>query len=113
MRLINTENLQLVEFIGDKIPKYAILSHTWGEGEVTFQDWQDLEKASRREGSKRSPLLVPRLGLITSNIFGSTPTVSINPAVPSSPKRLIPCSNGTESQKYVTSISPMLKAPMA
>ncbi|KAJ2897679.1 hypothetical protein MKZ38_004504 [Zalerion maritima] len=31
----------MTEFI-DRIPHYAILSHTWGDEEVTFQDLQDL-----------------------------------------------------------------------
>jgi len=39
MRLLNTETLELQEFIGD-IPYYAILSHRWGEGEISFQDIQ-------------------------------------------------------------------------
>ncbi|KAI0123594.1 heterokaryon incompatibility protein-domain-containing protein [Xylariales sp. AK1849] len=38
MRLINTGNLEIHEFFGDRIPVYAILSHTWGKGEVTLQD---------------------------------------------------------------------------
>jgi len=50
MRLINTRTFALSEFFGDKIPKYAILSHTWGDDEVTLQDWNDLKKASRKEG---------------------------------------------------------------
>ncbi|RYN35548.1 hypothetical protein AA0114_g11715 [Alternaria tenuissima] len=34
------------DLIGDKIPPYAILSHTWKEGqEVTFADLQDLDNA--------------------------------------------------------------------
>lgn len=37
MRLLNTSTLELEEFFID-IPDYAILSHTWGEGEVSFQD---------------------------------------------------------------------------
>ncbi|KAF2489721.1 HET-domain-containing protein [Lophium mytilinum] len=40
MRLLNTRTLQLEEFGGDKSPQYAILSHTWGADEVTFQDLQ-------------------------------------------------------------------------
>ncbi|GLA07209.1 hypothetical protein AnigIFM60653_008163 [Aspergillus niger] len=40
MRLINAKTLELEEFMGRKIPKYAILSHTWGEDEVSFQDMQ-------------------------------------------------------------------------
>ncbi|KAK0385736.1 hypothetical protein NLU13_6913 [Sarocladium strictum] len=39
MRLINTQTLKLSEFYGDDVPPYAILSHTWGQNEVTFQEW--------------------------------------------------------------------------
>ncbi|KAI0547713.1 HET-domain-containing protein [Xylaria curta] len=40
MRLINTHTLDLEEFYGTEIPKYAILSHTWlRREEVTFQEW--------------------------------------------------------------------------
>ena len=43
MRLLKFEGdgeFSLIEFIGDKIPPYAILSHTWGADgeEVTFKD---------------------------------------------------------------------------
>jgi len=38
MRLLHTKTLELHEFFGDEIPPYAILSHTWGEGEVSFQE---------------------------------------------------------------------------
>ncbi|KAF2873710.1 heterokaryon incompatibility protein-domain-containing protein, partial [Massariosphaeria phaeospora] len=38
MRLIHAESLQLCEFFEDAIPRYAILSHTWHNDEVTFQD---------------------------------------------------------------------------
>ncbi|WAO95884.1 HET domain-containing protein [Fusarium falciforme] len=41
MRLINTKTLQLEEFNEDNRPLYAILSHTWGDQEVTFQHMQD------------------------------------------------------------------------
>jgi len=37
MRLINTGTLELQDFTLKAIPRYAILSHTWGEDEVTFQ----------------------------------------------------------------------------
>ncbi|KAH6881269.1 heterokaryon incompatibility protein-domain-containing protein, partial [Alternaria rosae] len=39
MRLINCSTLQLEEFLGTDIPRYAILSHTWGDGEVSFADF--------------------------------------------------------------------------
>jgi len=40
LRLKDDGEFSLVEFIGDKIPRYAILSHTWGADgeEVTFKD---------------------------------------------------------------------------
>lgn len=38
MRLINTATLQLEDFTLRDIPPYAILSHTWADDEVTFQD---------------------------------------------------------------------------
>lgn len=54
MRLINTESLTLEEFMGSgsHVPQYAILSHTWEEDEVTFQDFggPDREAASRKKG---------------------------------------------------------------
>ncbi|KAH8725395.1 heterokaryon incompatibility protein-domain-containing protein [Phaeosphaeriaceae sp. PMI808] len=40
MRLINAKTGLLEEFLGEKIPQYAILSHTWGDEEVTYQDYQ-------------------------------------------------------------------------
>ncbi|KAF9064170.1 heterokaryon incompatibility protein-domain-containing protein [Rhodocollybia butyracea] len=33
-----------------KIPRYAILSHVWGDGEVTFQDMQDPLKRKGMKG---------------------------------------------------------------
>ncbi|KAM6513911.1 hypothetical protein FALCPG4_015104 [Fusarium falciforme] len=41
MRLINVLSKELEEFFGDKIPDYAILSHTWGDEEVSFQEWHN------------------------------------------------------------------------
>jgi hypothetical protein len=38
MRLINCSTLRVEEFIGKEIPRYAILSHTWDGGEVSFAD---------------------------------------------------------------------------
>ncbi|KAI0803749.1 HET-domain-containing protein [Xylaria sp. FL0064] len=45
MRLIDVKTLQLKEFYHN-IPKYAILSHTWGNEEVTFQDYLFVTDAS-------------------------------------------------------------------
>ena len=38
MRLLDTNTLTLKSFEGDERPSYAILSHTWGDDEVTFDD---------------------------------------------------------------------------
>ncbi|KAK7914212.1 HET-domain-containing protein [Apiospora marii] len=38
MRLIAVDSFLVKDFIGDDTPPYAILSHTWGPGEVTLQD---------------------------------------------------------------------------
>lgn len=50
MRLINVETLQMEEFFGDSIPEYGILSHTWAEQEVSFDDWQRLDTAASKKG---------------------------------------------------------------
>ncbi|KAH8901249.1 hypothetical protein GQ53DRAFT_775862 [Thozetella sp. PMI_491] len=50
MRLINVETLDLEEFYGEEVPKYAILSHTWEDGEVTFQDWKEPSISSKKPG---------------------------------------------------------------
>ncbi|ETS81435.1 hypothetical protein PFICI_06437 [Pestalotiopsis fici W106-1] len=49
MRLINTSTYQLREFVGAGIPPYAILSHTWEDDEVLFDDLQDMHKTRRRK----------------------------------------------------------------
>jgi hypothetical protein len=38
MRLLNTDSIRLTLFDKDTLPKYAILSHRWGEQEVSFQE---------------------------------------------------------------------------
>ncbi|KAK0641950.1 heterokaryon incompatibility protein-domain-containing protein [Cercophora newfieldiana] len=48
MKLINTTTLELEHFPEEQAPRYAILSHTWGDDEVTFQDMQGA--SSEREG---------------------------------------------------------------
>lgn len=46
MRLLNTETYKILEFFDANVPKYAILSHTWGSEEVTYQDIvHSIEKA--------------------------------------------------------------------
>ncbi|KAJ8133566.1 hypothetical protein O1611_g58 [Lasiodiplodia mahajangana] len=40
MRLIKVDTRRLEEFFDSSIPKYAILSHTWGVREVTLQEFE-------------------------------------------------------------------------
>lgn len=42
--------MQLEEFMGSTLPKYAILSHTWLDDEVSLQDYANMEKASKQKG---------------------------------------------------------------
>ena len=52
MRLLNVFNLRLEQFFEDQIPHYAILSHTWEDEEVTFQDMQKGHGPSRKGWQK-------------------------------------------------------------
>jgi hypothetical protein len=40
MRLINTHTGLIEDFVGDDIPEYAILSHTWEKDEISLQEFQ-------------------------------------------------------------------------
>ena len=53
MRLINTETLEMDEFLDDRIPPYAILSHTWGHDseELTLRNVEEREIANTGIGS--------------------------------------------------------------
>ncbi|KAF2035413.1 hypothetical protein EK21DRAFT_41612, partial [Setomelanomma holmii] len=39
IRLVNTHTREFEEFIGRNIPNYEILSHTWAEEEVSYEDY--------------------------------------------------------------------------
>ena len=54
MRLINAATLTLREFVDKDRPGYAILSHTWGDDEVSLQEIKD--------ASGQSHLLADRKG---------------------------------------------------
>ena len=40
MRLLNIHTLKLEDFTGKKIPRYAILSHRWGEDETSYKEFR-------------------------------------------------------------------------
>jgi hypothetical protein len=49
MRLISVNTYSFREFPSDAIPKYSILSHTWGNDEVSNQDMQPLDDRTRKK----------------------------------------------------------------
>lgn len=51
MRLLNATTLNLVQFTRD-IPTYAILSHTWGDQEVSFQEIELPERDKKKGFAK-------------------------------------------------------------
>lgn len=51
MRLLNTKSLALEVYIND-IPDYAILSHTWGDEEVTLRDLHSQTGSEKKGWSK-------------------------------------------------------------
>jgi len=45
MRLLNAETFTRADFNNEStVPDYAILSHTWGDDEVTFRDFAELSR---------------------------------------------------------------------
>jgi len=50
MWLINTATMRLEHFPNPENQKYAILSHTWGDEEVSLQEFTDLERAKEKAG---------------------------------------------------------------
>ncbi|KAG9230206.1 heterokaryon incompatibility protein-domain-containing protein [Amylocarpus encephaloides] len=63
MRLLNVHTRQLSEFFGLQIPPYAILSHTWGAEEVSFQELS----SSLSLGSSSTPTCIRKLGYLKIN----------------------------------------------
>ncbi|KAI1332097.1 hypothetical protein F5Y16DRAFT_394798 [Xylariaceae sp. FL0255] len=57
MRLLNNGTLKLEEFVEPATaPPYAILSHTWGEGEITFQHLQHYVQESQHDFRLRASM---------------------------------------------------------
>lgn len=53
MRLIDAARLELCSFMDEsRIPRYAILSHTWGPDEITLQQFTDLSLRDDRHLKK-------------------------------------------------------------
>lgn len=56
MRLLNTHDWEMKEFISDDhVPSYAILSHTWEQEEISYQQWENrnTHDISKLQGHKK------------------------------------------------------------
>jgi hypothetical protein len=54
MRLLNTATYHLAgPFFGPDIPRYAILSHTWGQEELSLQDMSDVHRHQEKRGYRK------------------------------------------------------------
>jgi hypothetical protein len=128
MRLLNTTTLELHEFFGSEIPFYAILSHRWGDGEVTFQDLKSEGKVdmagwskitgcysqAKKDGWEYTVCLIYERYLFVQKLTvysRSIPATLISPAARSSPKPLTRCFNGTRMHKYAMLICPTSQIP--
>ncbi|KAJ1324104.1 HET domain-containing protein [Microdochium nivale] len=49
MRLLRVDTLEPIEFMPDKIPSYAILSHTWEQEEVSYEELVRADKAWQKK----------------------------------------------------------------
>jgi hypothetical protein len=58
MRLLQTRTLKFEEFFDNAIPEYAILSHTWGAEEVSFQDALRITGAATRAATPAAGALI-------------------------------------------------------
>ena len=84
MYLLHTERLTLLEFFGSKVPPYVILSHLWGDEEVSFEQIrsghctnlagyrkiQGCCSLARKDGWGTSPLILD-LDTLTSSLNAS------------------------------------------
>lgn len=52
MYLLDARTLELRYFVGKRVPRYAVLSHTWGEEEVSFKDLTEgpIDTAKKKQG---------------------------------------------------------------
>ena len=48
MRLLNIETMRMEEFFDETVASYAILSHRWGQEEVSLQEWNRVQEIEAR-----------------------------------------------------------------
>jgi hypothetical protein len=104
MRLINTKTCHLEQFLGSNVPKYAILSHRWGDDEVTFAEYGQ-SKTKEKAGYEKftTPVFKPRRMKYPMDEL--TTIAQIKVQVRSFQNHSILCTNGIRNPRYVLCIS--------
>ena len=64
MRLLDAQKLELVDVRDDDIPPYAILSHTWGDDEVTLQEVRRMESRMPQAFNNQKQLITGKKGYV-------------------------------------------------
>ncbi|KAH7125738.1 heterokaryon incompatibility protein-domain-containing protein [Dendryphion nanum] len=65
MHLINCVTMKMEEFIGREIPTYAILSHTWEDDEISYQNFLTLSEREWENPRGRACLKIRKTCLIS------------------------------------------------
>ena len=64
MRLLDAKRLELVDVRDDAIPPYAILSHTWGNEEITLQELRHMKRRMPQSLDKRKRTIADKNGFM-------------------------------------------------
>ncbi|KAF8846564.1 HET-domain-containing protein [Acephala macrosclerotiorum] len=64
MRLLDAKRLELVDVRDDEVPPYAILSHTWGDEEITLQELRHMKSRMPQPLDKRKRTIVDKKGFV-------------------------------------------------
>ncbi|PNY27415.1 Uncharacterized protein TCAP_02659 [Tolypocladium capitatum] len=67
MRLLDARTLGLVDVRDDAIPRYAILSHTWGDEEITIQELRRIKGRVPRPLDRHKRAIVGKQGFVKSS----------------------------------------------
>ncbi len=77
MRLLNTDTLEFAEFFGSP-PRYAILSHTWEDGEVSLREMMDGPPSVKNKQGYRKVVDYCRLAVQQGYAWAWVDTCCIN-----------------------------------
>jgi ankyrin repeat protein len=64
MRLLDAKKFELVDVRDDEIPPYAILSHTWGDEEITLQELHHMKGRMPSPLDKRKRTIADKKGFV-------------------------------------------------